>query len=131
MIGIDTNLLLRLLLDDDPGQNPRIDALFEQYARTPESVLIIDVVLAETIWTLRTVYAQPKPAQVAAIRGLLSQPAFAFEQRSVVEQALATFEQGNAGFADCLIAARISAAGCKFTATFDRRMRRLPGVKVI
>jgi predicted nucleic-acid-binding protein len=49
MIGIDTNILLRLWLDDDPAQNKRIDALLGEHGSTPGSLLVTDVVLAEAI----------------------------------------------------------------------------------
>lgn len=130
MIGIDTNLLLRLLFDDDPAQNAKIDALMSAHATRLASVMLTDVVLAETFWTLRTVYRQPKSALVGAIQSLLAQPAFAFENRVAVEQAVATFSDSNAGFSDCLIAAKLMVLGCNFTATFDKKMHALPGVKV-
>lgn len=131
MIGIDTNVLLRLLLDDDPSQNSRIDALMAAHARVPGSVLISDVVLAETVWTLRTVYEQPKSALLAAVSGLLAQAAFAFEHRGVIERAVADFRGSSAGFSDCLIAAKHAALGCAFSATFDKKMRALPGMKLL
>jgi predicted nucleic-acid-binding protein len=131
MIGIDTNLLLRLLLDDDQTQSIKINALMDAHATLPESVMIIDVVLAETIWTLRTVYEQPKSAQVAALKSLLAQPAFQFENRHALADAIANFSNSNAGFSDCLIAAKLTALGCDFSATFDKKMRTLPGIKVL
>ena len=131
MIGIDTNVLLRLLLDDDPSQNARIDALMAAHATAPGSVMICDVVLAEAVWTLRTVYEQPKPALIVAIKGLLAQPAFAFEDRGALEQAVSDFAGSGAGFSDCLIAARQLALGCEFSATFDKKMRALPGIRLI
>lgn len=131
MIGIDTNVLLRLLLDDDPSQSATITELMSVHAKAPRSVLISDVVLAETVWTLRAVYDQPKPALMAVVEGLLGQPAFAFEDRGAVEQALASFGESSAGFPDCLIAAKHAALGCAFSATFDRKMRALPGAKLL
>ncbi len=61
----------------------------------------------------------------------LQEPAIASENRHVVESALASFEQAACEFADCLMAAKNVALGCEFTATFDKRMRKLPGVRVI
>lgn len=131
MIGIDTNLLLRLLLDDDPSQRAKIDTLMNAHASLPGSIMLADVVLVETVWTLQSVYAQPKSALVLAIKGLLAQPAFAFENRLAMEQASTNFVSTSAGFSDCLIAAKLSALGCDFTATFDKKMRTLPGVTVL
>jgi predicted nucleic-acid-binding protein len=131
MIGIDTNILLRLWLNDGPTQNKRIDALLAEHGSTPASLLVTDVVLAEAVWTLRSAYDQDKAAQLAALRSLLEETAFAFEDRDAVATAVTMFEQGSCGFPDCLVAARHARLGCEFTATFDRGMRKLPGVKVL
>ena len=131
MIGLDTNILLRLWLDDDPAQNRRIDALLVEHGGTPGSLLVSDVVLAEALWTLRSAYAQDKTAQLLAVRSLLEETAFAFEDREAVVFAASLFENSTCGFVDCLLAARHARLGCDFTATFDQRMRKLPGVRVV
>ena len=64
MIGIDTDLLLRLWLDDAPAQNQRIDALLATHGKAPASLLVTDVVLAEAVWTLRSAYSQDKADQL-------------------------------------------------------------------
>ena len=104
MIGIDTNILLRLWLNDDPAQNKRIDALLASHGSEPGSLLVTDVVLVEAIWTLKSAFAQDKAAQLMAVRSLLE---------------------------DCLVVAKHAHRGCAFTATFDRGMRKLPDVKLL
>ena len=131
MIGIDTNILLRLWLNDHPAQNKRIDSLLAEHGSTPGSLLVTDVVLAEAVWTLRSAFAQDKAAQLIAVRSLLHETAFAFEDREAVIQAAEMFERSNCGFTDCLIVAKHARHGCDFTATFDRGMRRLPGARVL
>ena len=131
MIGIDTNILLRLWLNDVPAQNKRIDALLAEHGSTPASLLVTDVVLAEAIWTLRSAFAQDKPAQLMAVRSLLDETAFAFEDREAVVSAVNLFEQSACGFSDGLIVAKHGQRGCAFTATFDRAMRKLPGAKLV
>ena len=131
MIGIDTNILLRLWLNDAPAQNKRIDVLLAEHGSAPESLLVTDVVLAEALWTLRSAYQQDKAAQGLAVRSLLDETAFAFEDRDSVAMALDLFEHHNCGFSDCLVAAKHRHLGCEFTATFDRSMRRLPDVKLL
>jgi len=131
MIGIDTNILLHLWLNDDPAQNKRIDALLAAHGGMPGSLLVTDVVLAEAVWTLRSAFDQDKHAQSIAVRSLLEETAFAFEDREAVSAALGLFEAGSCGFADCLVVAKHARQGCEFTATFDRGMRKLPGVKVL
>ncbi len=131
MIGIDTNILLRLLLDDDSAQGARIETLFAAHVQSPGSALIADVVLAEAVWTLGSVYKQPKAALMTALRALLDEPAYAFESRAAVESAVQLHATSRAGFADCLIVAKNSLAGCEFTASFDRSLRAVPQAKVL
>ena len=131
MIGIDTNILLRLWLNDAPAQNKRIDALLAEHGGTPGSLLVTDVVLAEAVWTLRSAFDQDKAEQLLAIRSLLNETAFAFEDRDAVTQAVDMFEHGNCGLSDCLVVAKHARHGCGFTATFDRGMRKLPTVKLL
>ena len=129
MIGLDTNVLLRLWLNDDPAQNERIDALLAEFGSAPGSLLLTDVVLAEAIWTLKSAYRQDKTAQLLAVRSVLDETAFAFEDRQAATQAAELFERSACGFSDCLVAAKNARLGCAFTATFDRSMQALPGVK--
>ncbi len=131
MIGIDTNILLRLWLNDDPAQNKRIDALLAAHGSLPGSLLVTDIVLAEAVRTLKAAFDQDKRSQLIAVRSLFEETAFAFEDREAVAAALTLFETSSCGFADCLIVTKHAHQGCDFTATFDRGMRKLPGVKVL
>ena len=131
MIGIDTNILLRLWLDDDPAQSKRIDTLLTTHGGTPGSLFVTDVVLAEAVGTLKSAFEQDKHAQLIAVRSLLEETAFSFEDREAVAAALSLFETSSCGFSDCLVVAKHARHGCDFTATFDRGMRKLPGVNVL
>ena len=131
MIGIDTNVLLRLWLDDDPAQSRRIDVLLGEHGQAAGSLLVSDVVLAEAVWTLGSAYSQGKAEQLKAVRSLLDEAAFAFESRDAVAAALVLCERSACGFADCLIAAKHAALGCEFTATFGKRMGKLDGVRLV
>lgn len=131
MIGIDTNILLRLWLNDDPARNRRIDALLAAHGGMPGSLLVTDVVLVEAAWTLKSAFDQDKHAQSLAVRSVLEETAFASEDREAVSAALGLSEAGSCGFADCLVVAKHARHACDFTATFDRGMRKLPGVKVL
>lgn len=130
MIGLDTNVLLRLWLNDDEAQGRRVESLIAEHGQAIGSLLVTDVVLAEALWTLSSAYEQDKKAQLLAVRSLLDEPAFCFEDREAVDAAVALFEKASCGFADCLIVAKHQRLGCDFTATFDRRMGKLPGVRI-
>jgi predicted nucleic-acid-binding protein len=131
MIGIDTNILLRLWLNDDPAQNKRIDALLTEHGQAPESLLVTDVVLAESLRALKAAFNQNKASQLLAVRSLLDEAAFTFENRQAIEQAVTLFETASCGFSDCLMVAQHVQHGCEFTATPDRGMRKLPRIKKI
>lgn len=66
-----------------------------------------------------------------ALHSLLDEPAFCLEDRAAVVQAVAMFEAASCGFSDCMIVAKNARAGSEFTATFDRRMDKLPGTRAL
>lgn len=131
MIGIDTNVLLRLLTEDDLAQAAAVRRLLEPLDAVAESVLINDIVLVETLWTLRRLYGFDRTDQAEVLGQLLSALTFRFEDRQVLSQALALFTHSAADFSDCLIAAKNTQWGCESTATFDRSMAALAGVALV
>lgn len=130
-IGIDTNVLVRLLTGDDPQQEAAVHRLLAPYDAIAESVLIDDIVLVETIWTLKRLYGFDKAALVDVLERLLSTITFEFEQREWLTVATGVFAGSGADFSDCLIAVRNAFMGCEATATFDQAMKGLPGVNLL
>ena len=131
MIGVDTNVLLRFLAGDDAGQSPLARALVRTAARNDEAVFVNDVVLAETVWALRSSLETAKPALLAALKDLLDSTVFTFESREVMQRAVDAFERSNADFADCLIVAKNKSAGCATTHTFDRKLSAVFGTSLL
>jgi len=131
MIGFDTNVLVRLLVNDDAAQAQAVRGLLEPIDDTPEAVFLSDLVIVEALWVLKARYGQDKAALAGVIDLLLSVKTFAFEHRPTLEQAVTAFRNGKAGFADCLIAARNSRLGCDYTVSFDRALARHPGVRLL
>ena len=131
MIGLDTNALLRLLTDDDTAQAALLRKRLAALDATPESVLLNNVVLVETLWTLRRLYDFERSELQGLLEQLLSASTFCFENRQVVAQASALFQSSAADFSDCLIAAQNAALGCEATVTFDKAMAGLPGVELL
>ncbi len=127
MIAVDTNVLLRVLTQDDPAQSERAAGLITGAEAAGEPILVNDVVLVETMWTMSRRYKAPRAQLLDIARGLLDTPSFAFEQRANVEQAVSLFERSGADFSDCLIVAKNGAAGCRFTMTFDAECAKLAG----
>lgn len=101
MIGINIDILPRLWLNDDPAQTKRIDHLLAEHGGLPGSLLVADVVLAGAVRALESAFEQNKHAQLIAVRSLLEETAFAFEDRDAVAAALSPFEANSCGFADC------------------------------
>jgi predicted nucleic-acid-binding protein len=100
MIAVDTNVLLRYLLDDDIEQSPRAARLF----RRDDGILVTDVVLAETLWTLAgRKYRASRTDLAAVIDSLFREPVVEFEDRQAVWGALGDFEATAADFQDALI----------------------------
>ena len=127
MIAVDTNILLRYLLRDDEEQAERARQLF----RREGQVLITDVVLAETVWTLKgRRYRAGKAELVALVDGLLREPKVRFEEDEVIWQALQAYRETEADFADALIvhkALKMAAAvGLEAVYSFDAAALRLP-----
>lgn len=131
MIGLDTNALIRLLTEDDAAQAAAMRTRLAALDVLPESVLLNNVVLVETLWTLRRAYGFERAALQTLLEALLSAQTFRFENRATVSQAAALFASSKADFSDCLIAAQNAALGCDVTVTFDKAMGALPAVEVL
>lgn len=131
MIGLDTNALLRLLTEDDAAQAALVRKRLAALDATPESVMLNNTVLVETIWTLRRLYNFERSELQNLLEQLLSASTFCFENREVVTQASALFQSSTTDFSDCLIVAQNSALGCEATVTFDKAMGSLPRVELL
>lgn len=134
MIGLDTNALLRLLTEDDAAQAALVRKRLARLDSVAESVLLNNVVLVETLWTLRRLYGFER-AQLQDLLGqLLSASTFCFEDRATVSRAADLYCDASnraTDFSDCLIAALNARLGCDATVTFDKGMSALPKVEVL
>ena len=127
MLGIDTNVLVRFLVRDDERQFGKAQKLIARERARGEPVFVSHLVLLEAEWVLRSRYAIAKSDILRVFSGLLDSMELRIEDESSVEQALFLWKDSGADFADCLIACRHVALGCRATASFDARARRLPG----
>ena len=119
MIGLDTNVLVRYIAQDDATQSPKATRLIE--ALTVENPAYVGLVpLTELVWVLTGCYASSKQDIVAVVEGLLRAKGLKVESAETVWKAVRLFKDGNADFADCLIECAANQAGCDYTATFDR-----------
>ena len=131
MRGIDTNVLVRYLVKDDPRQTARVEKLIEETLESDDILFLNHIVLFETVWVLEAGYDYPRDVIADALDKLLLTQQFEFEHRENVRRAVTRFQQGKADFADHLIGETNLSAGCDRTATFDHALRNEPGFEVV
>ena len=127
MLGIDTNVLVRFLVQDDDAQFEKARKLIKREVTAGRRVFVNQLVLMETEWVLRSRYAVPKNQIIEAISGMLDATDIQFEDEPAIEEAIFIWKETTADFADCLISAKNRKMGCRVTATFDRKASKLPG----
>ena len=126
MLGIDTNVLVRFLVQDDEAQFEKSRKLIKREVAAGRRVFINQLVLMETEWVLRSRYAVPKNQIIEAISGLLDATDVQLEDEPAIEEAIFIWKESTADFADCLIGAKNRRLGCRATATFDLKASKLP-----
>ena len=130
MIGLDTNVLVRYIMQDDPRQSPKATMLVESLdAHTPGFVGVVSLI--ELYWVLTSCYALTNEQVGRALGLLLRTKHLVVERADQVLRALRTFETGKADFADCLIERTAASAGCSQTMTFDGNAAKHAGMTLI
>ncbi len=125
MIGLDTNVLVRYLVQDDPKQARAATALLEQQCTSDEPGWISTNVICEFFWVLRRAYGYPPESILSVLRQLLVTGELALEDPHLVAGAVRDSEKANVDFVDCLIGLRNRERECTTTFTFDRRAAQL------
>ena len=118
MIGFDTNVLVRYLTHDDPGQTAAATRMMNSLSVDSPGFLSL-IVIAELVWVLAISYRYQKQEIEQVLENLLRTKELVIERTDIVSQAFRMFRAGRADFADCLIERCSRAAGCKHTFTFD------------
>ncbi len=127
MIGLDTNILVRLLTRDDEAQAEQARTFLNMKAAEDGAFFVSDIVLAELVWTLDRSYHYTRHEIGKTIMALADNATLGFESREVLRHAQMLFADSKAGFADCMIVAKAMTAGCDSVASFDKTMLALPG----
>lgn len=131
MKGLDTNVLVRYLTQDDAAQARIADQIIEE-ARTTEDVLFLNaVVLCETVRVLRSACKLDRQTVALALERMLSTAQLAVESRETIELALRDHRRGRGDFADYVIARRNALAGCAETVAFDGKLDDAPLFRVL
>jgi predicted nucleic-acid-binding protein len=130
MIGLDTNVLVRYIMQDDAKQAAKATELIENLsAETPGFVSLVSVV--ELVWVLSSSYQLNRSQLAQVLEVLLRSKQLIVDQAEHVVRALRAFSAGTADFADCLIERTASAAGCSKTMTFDTASAKTAGMTMI
>lgn len=130
MKGLDTNVLLRLLVADDAEQVARARAWLGAHS-PDERFLINRIVLCELVWTLRRGYRFDRDQIAHAIDRILKSYALVVEDYDSVGFALYLYQTSSADFSDCLLGVTNGFLGCTRTATFDQRAAELDEFELI
>ncbi|GAA3554085.1 type II toxin-antitoxin system VapC family toxin [Microlunatus spumicola] len=130
MIGLDTNVLVRYVVVDDPVQVPLARELMESL--TPADPAFVSLVtLVELTWVLRQGYRLSAADVRRVVGSLLSAKELVVERADLVARALTESAAAGTDVADALVAGLGRTAGCAETVTFDRRAARLPGMRLL
>lgn len=130
MIGLDTNVLVRYVAQDDAAQSSMATRLIESLsAEAPAYVSLVSVV--ELVWVLASCYGLNRIELGAILENLLRTRELIVAQADTVWKAVRLFKGSNGDFADCLIECAGREAGCDYTVTFDRGAVKHCGMRLV
>ena len=130
MIGLDTNVLVRYIMQDDPRQSGKATAIVESLDGVGSAYITL-VSMVELVWVLTVSYALTRAQVSLALDGILRTKQFKIENADQVIRALRVFKLGMSDFADCLIERSSNSAGCAKTVTFDVKASKYAGMTLI
>jgi predicted nucleic-acid-binding protein len=125
MIGLDTNILVRYLAQDDPVQSPQATQIIEYYLTKSRPGFISLVTMVETVWVLDRIYGLSDSQLAAVVERMLQADTLSIQNEQEVFTAMTTLKTGKGSFADALIGALDAWGGCTSTLTFDQKAARL------
>ena len=131
MIGIDTNVLVRLRVRDHDAQVRAAEKFITTHCTTANPGFVSRVVIAELAWVLGDFYGYDRREIAAALHGLRNLAQLKLDAAEAVEAALDDYVASSAEFADCLIAQVNRSVGCEYTITYDRKAAKLAGFKAL
>lgn len=131
MSALDTNVLVRWLVQDDEDQAEQVEALFRSSIATRQPLFVPCTVILELEWVLRSRYGYGKPAVVQTLDSLLEAQELEIQFEAAIERALYLYRQGKADFADCVHLGLSGAAERLPFMTFDERASQLAGVELL
>jgi predicted nucleic-acid-binding protein len=128
MIGLDTNVIARIVLADDAAQTRQAAAVLAAAQQRGEEVSLSLPVVLELEWVLRSAAKLGKTAVITTLRHLLETELLQIENEGVLEYALHLYEGSKADFAECLFVAKYRMQGCRVMVSFDVQACKIDGV---
>lgn len=130
MIGLDTNVLVRYIMQDDPKQSPKATKIVESLDGVGGGYVTL-VSVVELVWVLGSSYELTRAQVAQALDAIIRTKQFKIEGADQVIRALRVFKAGKTDFADCLIERTANSAGCERTITFDANAAKHGGMTLI
>lgn len=131
MIGLDTNVLVRYIMQDDAKQSPKATKIIEALDGIEQSGYVTLVSIIELVWVLGVSYELTHAQVAQALDSLLRAKQLKIENADQVIRALRVFNVGKSDFADCLIERSANSAGCEKTITFDVNASKHSGMTLV
>ena len=131
MASLDTNVLIRYLIQDDDQQLALARKLIKAAVRAGETLYVPVTVMLELEWVLRANFRFAKEQATATLSSLLASAELSFESEAAVEIALALYKKSSSDFSDCVHIALAHVAGESPLWTFDRAASKLDGAKLL
>jgi predicted nucleic-acid-binding protein len=130
MIGLDTNVLVRYIAQDDEKQSPTATALIDTLSvANPGFVTLVSLV--KLVWVMQGCYKTTKQEMLVILDMLLRTQELSIENADTAVQAVSAFAASTAEFSDCLIERSAYNAGCEYTATFDSKVAKSAGMRLL
>jgi predicted nucleic-acid-binding protein len=126
VIGLDTNVLVRYITQDDPQQARLATQLIETRCTRGEPGHVAQIVLCELVWVLRRAYGYDKAQIIAVLDQLLTTAELSIDDQTTAIQAIDAYRSGSADFSDYLLVLGNRNLGCETTFSFDSRLCRHP-----
>jgi predicted nucleic-acid-binding protein len=131
MIGLDTNVLVRYLVQDDPGQSRKATQVIAKRCTRDVPGFVNRIVLCELVWVLESAYGYSKDTIVAVLEKLLRTSQLKIEDMQSAWIAFRMYQKGKADFADCLLGTTNQLGGCNETVTFDQAASKLEDFQLL
>jgi len=131
MIGLDTNILVRYLTQDDPKQSRKAAHEIEKGLSAGHMFFIADIVMCELVWVLETPYGYDRKEIAPVLENILRTRQFKFQNKDLLWKSLADYRNKKGDFADHLIGQAGHKAGCRETITFDVGLKNNPVFRVL